>query len=603
MELSTPEAFQNFAKLCGAEHLADCTLVVDGHRIPAHKAVLFGRSTYFCAMFTDGPGLREVQQNMFEIQLENVEIEPFRRLLHFWYTGILSQPLEACDALDVLQVADYFQADDALEAVGETLKASCSFRAALRLMTIARPRVTLAKPMFGLGISAEPAQEKNIWAELWARALACVEETLSSPNWPDEDGLAALEELIEPEVTHIALRSLRADATSAAAEAITRTLERLSNVADLMRPFDMLDCDQVRSCLEVSIAMQQLQTEHMIPIGDLCLLGSMNFECEIRRPASDPHVCVRAISVNMDTASVFKKSDIYGIHVEGEVTATYGSVVRNKDLYDCRCAVFLSLMDDCKHSIKFSINMRASPPPLAQIVVKACVARLCNLMVAPSIPSWLPFGLFATVLRRSSSVPVGRLVGAAMSWASEQSDALGRYKQLCGMLSEVPVNGSLGDALRSLQDIPQKVFSQLDAHPVEVKSTSTETSFEVKSSTTQSETLVLESVQTNTDIITTSTSSQCAMVTSMKSVGTDIDHPRLGSTGIQCNMVASTKSFGTDADPLHSASVGIQYNISASTESMRTATCTSHLDLDGIKHNSLTVVLVVVAIAIALSWR
>ena len=53
-----------FAELCESEHLADIVLVVEGCRIPAHKAVLFARSQYFNRMFAASSAFQEGQPDV-----------------------------------------------------------------------------------------------------------------------------------------------------------------------------------------------------------------------------------------------------------------------------------------------------------------------------------------------------------------------------------------------------------------------------------------------------------------------------------------------------------------------------------------------------------
>lgn len=64
-------------------HFADVTLIVEGHNIKAHKAVLSARSPVFAAMFSSE--MLEVRQN--QVTIPDLEYKVAQDLLRFIYTG------------------------------------------------------------------------------------------------------------------------------------------------------------------------------------------------------------------------------------------------------------------------------------------------------------------------------------------------------------------------------------------------------------------------------------------------------------------------------------------------------------------------------------
>ena len=63
----------------------DITFLINGHQIPAHKAILASQSEYFDRMLFGE--LREASMN--EIPLESVSLETFQKVLQFVYSGTL----------------------------------------------------------------------------------------------------------------------------------------------------------------------------------------------------------------------------------------------------------------------------------------------------------------------------------------------------------------------------------------------------------------------------------------------------------------------------------------------------------------------------------
>jgi len=80
---------------------ADLTLVVEGIRIPVHRAVLFARCPSFRSMLTSG--MRECAQK--DLEIEDAEYKPFYALLQYVYSGC-SSLIEPHIAIKVLKLAD-----------------------------------------------------------------------------------------------------------------------------------------------------------------------------------------------------------------------------------------------------------------------------------------------------------------------------------------------------------------------------------------------------------------------------------------------------------------------------------------------------------------
>lgn len=73
---------QRFVK---CSQFADVTFAVEGELIPAHKAILCGRSEHFRAMFTSG--MRESQAEVIEVH--DITLPAFNALLNYLYSGVV----------------------------------------------------------------------------------------------------------------------------------------------------------------------------------------------------------------------------------------------------------------------------------------------------------------------------------------------------------------------------------------------------------------------------------------------------------------------------------------------------------------------------------
>jgi kelch repeat/BTB domain-containing protein 8 len=81
----------------------DCELVIKGHIIKCHRAVLAQVSPVFRQMFSGGM----MEANAQRVQLEDVEKEVVHEFLAFVYTGELNCQSENFPGL--LKLADYYQ--------------------------------------------------------------------------------------------------------------------------------------------------------------------------------------------------------------------------------------------------------------------------------------------------------------------------------------------------------------------------------------------------------------------------------------------------------------------------------------------------------------
>eukprot|EP00898_Chlorokybus_atmophyticus_P003444 jgi/Chlat1/40/ChrspC234757S00921 len=84
---------------------SDTTIIVDGERFQAHKAILMMHSDVFRCMFQSG--MREAEVG--EVELKDMDAAAFVAVLQFMYSGQLAVPAES--AVDVRVIADRLQVD------------------------------------------------------------------------------------------------------------------------------------------------------------------------------------------------------------------------------------------------------------------------------------------------------------------------------------------------------------------------------------------------------------------------------------------------------------------------------------------------------------
>ena len=68
------------------QKFTDVDFIISGQVIPAHKAVLAAQSQYFESMLYGS--MREA--SMSEVELEDISVPAFRKVLHFAYTGYVN---------------------------------------------------------------------------------------------------------------------------------------------------------------------------------------------------------------------------------------------------------------------------------------------------------------------------------------------------------------------------------------------------------------------------------------------------------------------------------------------------------------------------------
>ena len=76
----------------------DVTFVINGHPVPAHKAILASQSEYFGRMLFGE--LREASMN--EITLQEVSLEVFEKVLQYAYSGVLRMKEHTLQVSNVL---------------------------------------------------------------------------------------------------------------------------------------------------------------------------------------------------------------------------------------------------------------------------------------------------------------------------------------------------------------------------------------------------------------------------------------------------------------------------------------------------------------------
>ena len=95
-------ALEDYGKLLEDSELADVVLLVEGHRFPAHRAILAARSDYFRGLFKSG--LQEasrVSLGQHEFELWEISAAAFRVLLRYLYTAQVPERKET--ALYIIQ--------------------------------------------------------------------------------------------------------------------------------------------------------------------------------------------------------------------------------------------------------------------------------------------------------------------------------------------------------------------------------------------------------------------------------------------------------------------------------------------------------------------
>lgn len=100
-----------------ADEFSDIILVVDNHKLPAHKIILSAHSPYFHAMFTTD--MKESKENRVEIR--NFSVDLITEMLQFFYTNKTKATEEVDVALQMVPVADMYQINSLKDICEATL--------------------------------------------------------------------------------------------------------------------------------------------------------------------------------------------------------------------------------------------------------------------------------------------------------------------------------------------------------------------------------------------------------------------------------------------------------------------------------------------------
>ena len=109
----------NFGSLCMSEDYSDVTLIVDNHKIAAHRVILASRSNYFRALLFGG--LRESREST--IELKSTSLAPFKLLLKYIYCGQLSlKSLKEDLIIEILGISNKYGFKDLEEAISDYME-------------------------------------------------------------------------------------------------------------------------------------------------------------------------------------------------------------------------------------------------------------------------------------------------------------------------------------------------------------------------------------------------------------------------------------------------------------------------------------------------
>ncbi|XP_068911776.1 BTB/POZ domain-containing protein 9-like isoform X2 [Tenebrio molitor] len=106
------------------EKFSDVILVVDGHKLHSHKAILAVRSEFFEALLYDGH--QDLKQS--EVAITDVSPEAFKKLLKFIYTGTITVTSNVGLILEVLGLAHQYSFKDLENATIQKLKSALNLK-------------------------------------------------------------------------------------------------------------------------------------------------------------------------------------------------------------------------------------------------------------------------------------------------------------------------------------------------------------------------------------------------------------------------------------------------------------------------------------------
>ncbi|XP_040279595.1 kelch-like protein 34 [Bufo bufo] len=111
--------FTQYQLLRSYGHLCDVSLVVDGHKFPAHKSLLVCSSDYFKAMFKD----HTAESKASVVHLKVISATGLQNILDFIYTSWLSFSMNTLE--DTLEAATYLQVMDAIPLCSKYIINNC----------------------------------------------------------------------------------------------------------------------------------------------------------------------------------------------------------------------------------------------------------------------------------------------------------------------------------------------------------------------------------------------------------------------------------------------------------------------------------------------
>ncbi|XP_026329697.1 BTB/POZ domain-containing protein 9 [Hyposmocoma kahamanoa] len=125
---------EHIGSLCLSSEYSDVTLIVEGHRIPAHKVILAASSDYFRALLYGG--MRESNQTEVELQ---APLQAFKALLRYVYSGHMGLSLLREDTvLDMLGLAHQFNFQELEQAISDYLRQVLALRNVCAVLDAAR---------------------------------------------------------------------------------------------------------------------------------------------------------------------------------------------------------------------------------------------------------------------------------------------------------------------------------------------------------------------------------------------------------------------------------------------------------------------------------
>ncbi|CAG9585880.1 unnamed protein product [Danaus chrysippus] len=125
---------EHIGSLCLSSEYSDVTLIVEGHRIPAHKVILAASSDYFRALLYGG--MKEA--NEAEVVLQ-APIHAFKALLRYIYSGHMGlSVLREDTVLDMLGLAHQFNFQELEAAISDYLRQVLALRNVCAVLDAAR---------------------------------------------------------------------------------------------------------------------------------------------------------------------------------------------------------------------------------------------------------------------------------------------------------------------------------------------------------------------------------------------------------------------------------------------------------------------------------